>query len=34
MPTAVRFNGHGRAILFRKLEIDHVIEWFDYQRIP
>ena len=31
MPTSVRFNGEGRAIVFRKLIVNHVIEWFDYK---
>jgi hypothetical protein len=31
LPTSVRFSGEGRALLFRKLTIDHVIEWFDYK---
>lgn len=33
MPTSIRLTGQGRAILFRKLTIDHVIEWFDYREI-
>ena len=33
MPTSVRFAGDGRAMLFRRLHIDHVIEWFDYRRL-
>jgi hypothetical protein len=32
LPTSIRFSGEGRAMLFRKLSIDHVIEWFDYRR--
>ena len=32
-PTSIRFIGEGRAMLFRKLRVDHVIEWFDYRRI-
>lgn len=35
MPTSLRFSGEGRAMLFlRKLTIDHVVEWFDYEPIP
>lgn len=33
LPSSIRITGEGRAILFRKLTIDHVIEWFDYRRI-
>lgn len=33
LPTSIRLRGEGRAILFRRLTIDHVIEWFDYRRI-
>jgi hypothetical protein len=32
-PTSIRFAGEGRAMLFRKLHVDHVIEWFNYKRI-
>ena len=32
LPTSIRFSGEGRAILFRKLRIDHVIEWLNYRR--
>jgi len=31
LPTSVRFSGEGRALLFRKLTVNHVIEWFDYR---
>jgi len=31
LPTSVRFSGEGRALLFRRLTVNHVIEWFDYQ---
>jgi hypothetical protein len=35
MLTSLRFSGEGRAVLFlRKLTIDHVVEWSDYQKIP
>ena len=33
LPTSIRFKGQGRALLFRSLNVDHVIEWFDYRRI-
>lgn len=33
LPTSIRFTGRGRALLFRRLTIDHVIEWFDYRRV-
>ena len=33
MPTSVRFNGEGRALLVRKLTVNHVIEWFDYRLV-
>lgn len=33
LPTSIRFTGRGRALLFRRLAIDHVIEWFDYRRV-
>ena len=32
LPTSIRFSGEGRAMLFRKLHVDHAIEWFDYRR--
>jgi hypothetical protein len=31
-PTSIRFSGEGRAMVFRKLHVDHLIEWFDYRR--
>lgn len=31
--TSVRLSGEGRAVLFRRLTVDHVIEWFDYRRV-
>jgi len=31
LPTSIKFVGSGRALLFRKLNIDHAIEWFDYR---
>lgn len=33
MPTRLTLSGDFRA-LFRKAKIDHVVEWFDYQRVP
>jgi hypothetical protein len=33
MPTRVKLNGEARA-LFRKMKIDFLVEWFDYERIP
>jgi hypothetical protein len=33
LPTSLRFKGNGRALLFRKLTVDLVIEWFDYRRV-
>lgn len=32
-PTAVRIAGDGRALLFRRLRLDHAIEWYDYRRV-
>jgi len=34
LPTSIRLSGDGRAMLFRKLRVDHLIEWFDYRRAP
>jgi hypothetical protein len=34
LPTSLRFSGSGRALLFRRLEIDQVIEWTNYRRVP
>ena len=31
LPTSIRFAGDGRAMLFRKLHVDHLIEWLDYK---
>jgi hypothetical protein len=32
LPTSIRLTGEGRALLFlRKLQVDHVIEWFEYR---
>ncbi len=33
LPTSLRFVGDGRALLFRKLTIDYVINWFDYRKV-
>jgi hypothetical protein len=33
LPTSIKFAGTGRALLFRKLTIDHSIEWFDYREV-
>jgi hypothetical protein len=33
LPTSIRLKGRGRAILFRRLNIDYFIEWFDYRRV-
>lgn len=32
LPTSIRLSGEGRAMVFRKLHVDHLIEWFDYRR--
>jgi len=34
LPTSLRLLGEGRAVLFRKLNVDFAIEWFDYRRVP
>lgn len=34
MPTLLEFSGEGRAMLFlRRLTINHMVEWFDYEPI-
>jgi hypothetical protein len=33
LPTSIRLSGEGRAMLVRKLKVDHLIEWFDYKRV-
>lgn len=33
LPTSIRLKGTGRALLVRRLNIDFVIEWFDYRRV-
>jgi hypothetical protein len=32
-PTAVRFAGEGRAMLFRRLSVDFGVDWFDYRKV-
>jgi hypothetical protein len=32
-PTSIRFTGEGRAMMFRKLDVDYSIEWFDYREV-
>jgi hypothetical protein len=34
MPTELTLAGSGRAVLFRKLNVDFSIEWLDYRRLP
>jgi hypothetical protein len=34
LPTSVRFVGEGRAMLFRKLNVDFAIDWYDYRLMP
>ena len=33
LPTSVQIKAQGRAMLLRRLTIDHAIEWFDYMRV-
>ena len=33
LPVSIRFNGEGRALLFRKLTIDFALDWFDYRKV-
>jgi len=33
LPTSVVLKGEGRAMLFRKLNVDFEVQWFDYKRI-
>lgn len=33
LPTAVRFVGVGRAMVFRKLTVDYAVDWFDYREV-
>jgi hypothetical protein len=32
LPTSIRMIGEGRAILFRKLNVDFAIDWTDYKK--
>lgn len=34
LPVSMRFDGEGRALLFRKLTINFAVDWFDYRRVP
>jgi len=33
LPTSLRLTGEGRAVLFRKLDVDFAVDWFDYRLI-
>jgi hypothetical protein len=33
LPASVHFVGEGRALLFRRLKLDFLLQWFDYQRV-
>lgn len=33
LPMSIRFAGEGRALLFRKLDVDQRIEWSDYKQV-
>ena len=33
LPVSIRFNGEGRALLFRKLMINFAVDWFDYRKM-
>ena len=33
LPASIRFAGEGRALLFRKLNVNYEIEWFDYREV-
>jgi hypothetical protein len=33
LPTSIRVVGAGRAMLFRRLNVDFAIDWFDYRRV-
>jgi hypothetical protein len=33
VPVSIRFNGEGRALLFRRLTINFAIDWFDYRKV-
>jgi len=32
LPVSIRFDGEGRALLFRKLTVNFALDWFDYRR--
>jgi hypothetical protein len=32
LPTSVRFVGEGKAVLFRRLNLDFAADWFDYRK--
>jgi hypothetical protein len=33
LPVSIRFDGEGRAVLFRKLKINFAVDWFDYRKV-
>jgi hypothetical protein len=33
LPVSIRFDGEGRALLFRKLTINFAVDWYDYRRV-
>lgn len=33
MPISVRLMGEGRAMVFRKLNVDFAVDWYDYKRV-
>jgi hypothetical protein len=33
LPTSIRLMGEGRALVFRKLNVDFAIDWYDYKRV-
>jgi hypothetical protein len=33
MPTIIKLSGEARA-LFRKVKVDFMVEWFDYEKLP
>jgi len=33
LPVSLRFLGQGRAMLFRKLNLDYTVDWSDYRRV-
>ena len=32
LPTEIKVSGQGRALLFRKLDVDYAVKWFNYKR--